>query len=215
MELLKKVGQIVTGVLEFFDQYNWWVPVGIVVCFAVSVLLLVFGKKMVDEKSPAFSISWEDKAFTFPLLPDAAGPHRLLLREYDATFAAAQPNKPPRYRVYRGVTAPCPADIPKVEVTASAKQLDGGASGTSSFKLAAFLVRRYEGYSQLVELDAATGKPKKMSEEPSYHWTLEKYRRGESFEMFLFVIAASSDEWARWGVPRVEDLAEVTIKKAK
>jgi len=204
-----KVGQYMDDFLGFVDQYHKWVIVVFILCLVTCVMLIIFGRKSVQVGDPALTIKWDDSDIPLDHTPGDAGPYIMQFNSLVTAITPSDSNRGPflKYRVIRGKSEPSPRPVGKVIVKVIPLQ------PATSFTC--FLVRRYEGYTQIVDLDPTSGKPTPVDVTTRREWTLAGYRQKEQLEIIAFVGSADKAQADKLdGIDRSK-LIEVSMTPAR
>jgi len=183
-----KVRQTMEDILRIVDGYHPWAVVTILVFVLLTIILVIFGRKPLDSKSPAFTLKWDEHDLRLDQLPEDVAPYYLLLDEVRSSLTTPPPFE---IRILRAVTEPCPRDAGTLRVRVRTNPLEAGGIGFQP-EMVVFVVRRYEGYTQIVDLNPQSGKPKSLGRAIQREWELPNYRQGERLEVVVFLFTSDS-----------------------
>lgn len=93
----------------------------------------------------------------------------------------------PSLRLFVGTSSSFMVGTKKLTLRVSAANLQDETPAWSP-DIAAFVVRRYKGYSQVFDIRSDTGMPAQIDRRKEIAWTIENAKSGESLIVFLFVV---------------------------
>jgi len=98
----------------------------------------------------------------------------------------------PNMRLFCGTSTAFIFGRKETTIALSAKKLTR-SNGDWYPNFSAFLVREYQGYSHIVDLNDDTGLPRQIQAQTQVVWTVPKCLSGENLKILVYVIADAAD----------------------